>query len=443
MGMARKEVATYIWNPEVECMAPEKMRKLQSERLVKCVHYMYENVPYYAAKMKAAGVEPGDIKEIGDLYKLPFTDKFDFRDNYPFGTFAVPREQIARIHASSGTTGRMKVVGYTRNDVALWTECLCRSMARSGVAKGDLVHIAYGYGLFTGGLGPHYACDPLGATVIPVSGGNTPRQIQILREWKPSIIMCTPSYMLHIADEMDKMGVGPDEIQLKSGIFGAEPWTKEMRDQIESKMHLRAFDIYGLSEICGPGVGCSCSHSDLLHLEVDNFIPEIVDPVTGKPLPEGELGELVFSSVTKEGTPLLRYNTHDLTRIFYDKCECGRTTPRMEKVTGRADDMLIIRGVNVFPSQIEAVMLTYSEVEPHYIINVDRVNNLDRMTVKIEMSGAFFSDSVADIERIEKKIAEDIASVTGIHARITLCEPRSLPRSEGKMKRVYDTRFNT
>ena len=441
--MARKEVKTYIWDPKAECMDPEELKRVQSERLVKCVNYMYGRVPYYTEKMKAAGVEPGDIHGMDDLDKLPFTDKFDFRHNYPFGLLAVPREEIARIHASSGTTGKMKVIGYTRNDVKLWTDNLCRCMASSGVSRGDLVHIAYGYGLFTGGLGPHYACDPLGATAIPVSGGNTPRQIQILREWQPSVIMCTPSYMLHIADEMSAMGVGPDEIHLKCGIFGAEPWTKEMRDQIEAKMGLRAFDIYGLTEICGPGVGCSCDKSDLIHLQADNFIPEIVDPVTGKTLPEGELGELVFSSVMKEGVPLLRYNTHDLTRLYYGKCECGRTTPRMEKITGRADDMLIIRGVNVFPSQIEAVMLTYSQVEPHYVIYVDRVNNLDRMTVKVEMSSSFFSDSIKDIEMIERRMADDIASVTGIHAKITLCEPRSLPRSEGKIKRVYDTRFSS
>ena len=441
--MAKREIQTSILNPDVECMDPEAMRTLQGERLIKCVHYMYERVPYYAAKMKAAGIVPGDIRSIDDLPKLPFTDKFDFRDNYPFATLAVQREEIVRFHASSGTTGRMKVVGYTRNDIALWTECMCRSMARSGVEKGDMVHIAYGYGLFTGGLGAHYACDPMGATAIPVSGGNTPRQIQILREWKPSVIMCTPSYMLHIADEMNAMGVGLDEIQLKTGIFGAEPWTKEMRDQIEEKMGIRAFDIYGLSEICGPGVGCSCDKSDLIHLEVDHFIPEVVDAETGALLAEGELGELVFSSVTKEGTPLLRYNTHDLTRLYHGKCECGRTTTRMEKVTGRADDMLIIRGVNVFPTQIEAVMLTYCEVEPHYVIYVDRVNNLDRMTVKVEMTSVFFSDSIKDIERIEKRLADDIASITGIHAKITLCEPRSLPRSEGKIKRVYDQRFTT
>jgi len=440
--MARKTIETYIWDEKAECMSPDELRSLQSARLKACVKRMYENVPYYRKKMEDAGIMPDDIRDVDDLPKLPFTDKYDFRDNYPFGTLAVPREEIARFHASSGTTGRMKVVGYTRNDVSLWTDCLCRSMARCGVQKGDLVHIAYGYGLFTGGLGPHYACDQLGATAIPVSGGNTPRQIQILREWKPNVILCTPSYMLHLADKMDEMGVGRDELNLKCGIFGAEPWTLNMRDQIEEKVGLRAFDIYGLSEILGPGVGCACDRSDLIHLEADHFIPEIVDPETGKPMPEGELGELVFSSVTKEGTPLLRYNTHDLTRIYYGKCECGRTTPRMEKVTGRADDMLIIRGVNVFPTQIEAVMLTYSQVEPHYIIVIDRVDNLDRMTVKVEMSTAFFSDSVKDIENTERKLAGDIASITGVHARIVLCEPRSLPRSEGKMKRVYDERFS-
>ncbi|MDD3959532.1 MAG: phenylacetate--CoA ligase [Clostridiaceae bacterium] len=439
--MARKEIQTYIWDAKAECMSQDELRKVQSTRLVACVKRMYERVPYYRKKMDEAGIVPEDIKGIDDLPKLPFTDKYDFRDNYPFGTLAVPREDIVRFHASSGTTGRMKVVGYTRADIALWTDCLCRSMARSGVGKGDLVHIAYGYGLFTGGLGPHYACDTLGATAIPVSGGNTPRQIQILREWQPNVILCTPSYMLHLADKMAEMGVGPEELNLKCGIFGAEPWTVEMRNQIEEKVGLRAFDIYGLSEILGPGVGCACAHSDLIHLEADHFIPEVVDPETGKPLPEGELGELVFSSVTKEGTPLLRYNTHDLTRLYYGKCECGRTTPRMEKVTGRADDMLIIRGVNVFPTQIEAVMLTYSQVEPHYIIVIDRVDNLDRMTVKVEMSNAFFSDSVKDIENIERKLAGDIASITGVHARIVLCEPRSLPRSEGKIKRVYDERF--
>ncbi|HPE38416.1 MAG TPA: phenylacetate--CoA ligase [Bacillota bacterium] len=436
----RREVNSYIWNPEEECMSDEKRAQVQSERLVNCVNRMYEHVPYYRKRMDEQGIKPGDIRGVEDLHKLPFTDKFDFRDNYPFGTLAVPRDELVRVHASSGTTGRMKVVGYTRNDVKLWQEVLCRSMARSGVQKGDLVHIAYGYGLFTGGLGPHYACDPMGAIALPVSGGNTARQIQILREWKPQVIMCTPTYMLHLADQMEAMGVGPDELALRTGIFGAEAWTLEMRDQIEEKIGLRAFDIYGLTEICGPGVGCSCEHSDLIHIESDHFIPEIVDPETGKPLPEGELGELVFSSVTKEGVPLLRYNTHDLTRIYYSKCECGRTSPRIEKVTGRADDMLIIRGVNVFPSQIEAVLLAHSEVEPHYIIIVDRINNMDRMVVKVEMTPSFFSDSIREIERIERVLEGDIASITGIHAKIQLCEPRSLPRSEGKMKRVYDER---
>jgi phenylacetate-CoA ligase len=335
----------------------------------------------------------------------------------------------------------MKVVGYTANDVELWNSVLCRSMARSGVQKGDLVHIAYGYGLFTGGLGPHFACAQLGATAIPVSGGNTARQITILREWKPEVLMCTPTYALHIADQLEAAGIDKSELNLRCGIFGAEAWTLEMRDQIEEKLGLRAFDIYGLTEICGPGVGCSCDKSDLIHIESDHFIPEIVDPETGEPLPDGEMGELVFSSISKEGVPLLRYNTHDLTRLYHGKCECGRTTPKIEKVTGRADDMMIIRGVNVFPSQIEAVLLAHSEVEPHYMIYLDRAQNLDRMTVKVEMTSSFFSDSIREIEKTERMLEGEIASMTGIHAKIKLCEPRSLPRSEGKMKRVIDERF--
>ncbi len=437
----RRESKSWIWDPQAECMSEDERAKVQSERLIKCVNRMYEHVPYYRKRMDEKGVTPGDIKSIEDLPKLPFTDKFDFRDNYPFGTLAVPREELVRVHASSGTTGRMKVVGYTANDVKLWNSVLCRSMARAGVQKGDLVHIAYGYGLFTGGLGPHFACADIGATAIPVSGGNTARQIQILREWKPEVLMCTPTYALHIADQLEAAGVDKSELNLRCGIFGAEAWTLEMRDQIEEKLGLRAFDIYGLTEICGPGVGCSCDKSDLIHIESDHFIPEIVDPETGEPLPDGEIGELVFSSVSKEGVPLLRYNTHDLTRLYHGKCECGRTTPKIEKVTGRADDMMIIRGVNVFPTQIEAVLLAHSEVEPHYMIYLDRVNNLDRMTVKVEMTNSFFSDSIREIEKTERMLEGEIASITGIHAKIKLCEPKSLPRSEGKMKRVIDERF--
>lgn len=436
-----KEFETFIWDKTNECMSEDERNVLVSTRLVDCVNRLYNNVPYYKAKLDAAGVKPGDIHGIEDLPKLPFTDKYDFRDNYPFGTLAVPKDQIVRYHASSGTTGRMKVVGYTANDVKLWSDLLCRCFAMSGMKKGDLVNIAYGYGLFTGGLGPHYACETFGSTAIPISVGNTARQIQILTEWQPQIICCTPTYMLHIIDTIEAQGIDKSLLKLRAGVFGAEPWTKEMKDQIEERIGIRAFDIYGLSEILGPGVGCSCAHSDLIHINDDHCLPEVVDPDTGKPLPDGQLGELVFSSITKEGVPMLRYNTHDLTRLYHGKCECGRTTARMEKVTGRADDMLIIRGVNVFPTQIEAVVMKHDEVLPHYMIYVDRVDNLDRVTVKIELNPEKFSDTMNYLQKAEKSIESDIASITGIHAKVLLVEPRSLPRSEGKMKRVIDSRF--
>ena len=430
----------YIWNEKIECMSPDEMRTLQSTRLVDCVNRMAASVPYYAAKMKAAGVEPGDIKGMDDLHKLPFTDKYDFANNYPFGTFAVPLDQIVRLHASSGTTGKQKVVGYTHDDIDLWTECMCRSFAMGGVRKNDIVHVAYGYGLFTGGLGPHYAIERIGATAIPVSGGNTRRQIQILKDFGPTILCCTPSYALHLADELATYDTTLEDLKLRAGFFGAEPWTLEMRTQIEHKLGLHAYDIYGLSETCGPGVANTCEVGDLLHIQADHFIAEVVDPETGAPLPDGEIGELVFSSVTKQGTPLLRYNTHDLTRLTTGTCACGRTTPRMEKVTGRADDMLIIRGVNVFPTQIETVLLKFGEVEPHYMINIDRVHNLDVMEIRIEMSPRFFSDSIKEIEQTERKLRDEVASATGVSAKITLVEPKTLPRSEGKIRRVQDNR---
>jgi phenylacetate-CoA ligase len=430
----------YIWNPQAETMPLEQLRQLQGERLAGCVRRMYGTVPYYTDKMRAAGVEPGDIRTLDDLPRLPFTDKEDMRENYPYGTFAVPLESIIRIHASSGTTGKQKVVGYTRGDIEMWSECCCRSLTATGMTARDTLHVSYGYGLFTGGLGLHYGAEKLGATTIPVSSGNTRRQIQILVDFKPTALACTPSYALYLADEMAAAGIGLDQLSLKVGIFGAEPWTLAMKQQIEEKLGLRAFDIYGLSETLGPGVSISCEAGDLLHIQSDHFIAEVVDPATRQPLPEGEIGELVFSSVTKEGTPLIRYNTHDLTRLFYGRCDCGRTTVRMDKITGRADDMLIIRGVNVFPSQIESVLLGYGEVEPHYMIYIDRIHNLDQMEVKIEMTKAFFSDSIKDIEKIERRLNADIQSTLGIAAKITLVEPRSLPRSEGKAKRVEDRR---
>ena len=430
----------YIWNTPMETMSEEQMRELQGDRLAACIRRMYGHVPYYTERMKAAGVVPDDIRSLDDLAKLPFTDKDDMRDNYPYGTFAVPLDQIVRIHASSGTTGKQKVVGYTQNDIELWSECCCRALAATGMTASDILHVAYGYGLFTGGLGLHYGAERMGVTTIPVSSGNTKRQIQILVDFQPTALACTPSYALHLADELATYGVDKSMLKLKVGIFGAEPWSLAMKQQIEDKLNLRAFDIYGLSETLGPGVSISCEAGDLLHIQSDHFIAEVIDPVTGVQLPDGSLGELVFSSVTKEGTPLLRYNTHDLTRLYHGRCDCGRTTVRMEKVTGRADDMLIIRGVNVFPTQIESVLLHFGEVEPHYMIYVDRVNNLDQMEVQIEMTPTFFSDSVKEIERTERKLYQEIQSTLGISAKIRLVEPRSLPRSEGKAKRVVDRR---
>ncbi|NLM76877.1 MAG: phenylacetate--CoA ligase [Ruminococcaceae bacterium] len=433
-------MSSYIWNEKMETMPFEQMQALQGQRLADCVRRMYGTVPYYTKRMRDAGLEPGDIRTLAELRHLPFTDKEDMRENYPYGTFAVPIEDIVRIHASSGTTGKQKVVGYTKDDIDLWSECCCRALAATGLSKKDILHVAYGYGLFTGGLGLHYGSERMGLTTIPVSSGNTKRQIQILADFKPTALACTPSYALHLADELETYGVDKSMLSLRVGIFGAEPWSLAMKEQIEEKLNLRAFDIYGLSETMGPGVSISCEAGDLLHIQSDHFIAEVVDPQTHEQLPEGELGELVFSSVTKQGTPLIRYNTHDLTRLFYGRCGCGRTTVRMEKVTGRADDMLIIRGVNVFPTQIESVLLNYGEVEPHYMIYVDRVHNLDQMEVQIEMTPTFFSDSIKDIEQTERKLYQDIQATLGISAKIKLVEPRSLPRSEGKAQRVIDRR---
>lgn len=436
------EYKPFIWDEKNECMDEEERRELVGKRLKEVVRRTYDNAPFYKKKLDEAGINPDEINSLEDITKLPFNDKLDFRDNYPFGTLAVPREKLVRVHASSGTTGKMKVIGYTANDVDLWSEVLCRGFAMSGMSKGDLVHIAYGYGLFTGGLGPHYACQKFGSVAIPVSGGNTARQIQILTEWKPDVICCTPTYMLHIIDSIEKAGIDKNEINLKAGIFGAEAWTSEMKDQIETRIGLKAHDIYGLTEIVGPGVGCSCDYCvDQIHVNSDHFWPEIVDPNTHEPLPDGELGELVFTTLTKEGAPMIRYNTHDLTRIYHGKCQCGRTLPRIDKITGRADDMLIIRGVNVFPTQIEAVVMKYKEVLPHYMIYVDRINNLDVISVNVELNPETLSDTVSGLEKLRKSIEGDIASMTGIHAKVQLVEPRTLPRSEGKMVRVVDSRF--
>ncbi len=428
------------WDEKIETMEREDMRKLQSKRLSDTIKRVYDNVAFYREKMDESGIKPEDIQNVDDLSKLPFTLKTDLRANYPFNTFAVPMDQVVRVHASSGTTGKQTVVGYTKNDIEMWTECVARCLTNANVTGKDIIHVAYGYGLFTGGLGLHYGAERVGASAIPVSGGNTKRQIELLIDFGSTVLACTPSYALHLADEMQHMGITRDQLQLKSGIFGAEPWTEEMRLQIEEKLGLKAYDIYGLSETMGPGVSMNCEYNCGLHIQEDHFLPEIIDPDTGEVLPEGSVGELVFSCVTKEALPLIRYRTRDLTKLYYEKCQCGRTLVRMEKVMGRSDDMLIIRGVNVFPSQIESVLLSFGEVEPHYMIYVDRIDNLDAMEVQIEMTNKFFSDSIKEIEKIEKKLRGEILSAIGVTAKITLVEPRSIPRSEGKAKRVIDRR---
>ncbi|HOV68959.1 MAG TPA: phenylacetate--CoA ligase [Clostridia bacterium] len=427
------------WDEKNECMTWEQLREIQSERLRDTVKRVYENVPYYSRRMKEAGITPEDIKSVDDLYKLPFTNKSDLRENYPFGTFAVPLDQVVRIHASSGTTGKQTVVGYTAADIEMWAEVMARGLVNIGVTSKDVIHVAYGYGLFTGGLGLHYGAEKIGATVVPASGGNTKRQIQLIVDFGATVLCCTPSYALHLADEMRDMGIDKSQLKLKAGVFGAEPWSEAMRTEIENRLGLKAYDVYGLSEIVGPGVSLECTYCNGLHIQSDHFIAEIINPETGEVLPEGERGELVFTCITKQALPLIRYRTRDLSRLFYDRCECGRIMTRMEKVTGRTDDMIIIRGVNVFPSQIESVLLKF-QVEPYYMIYVDRVDNLDVMEVHIEMTPAMFSDEVRDIEELEKRLHREIETTLGINARVRLVEPKSIPRSEGKAKRVIDKR---
>ena len=425
---------------KIETASKEELNAIQSERLVKTVKRVYENVGYYRKKMDAIGLLPGDIKGMEDISKLPFTDKHDLAENYPFGTFAVPMSEVVRLHASSGTTGKPKVAGYTKNDLAVWSECVARCLVTAGVTSSDMIHVAFGYGLFTGGLGIHQGSELLGATTIPVSGGNTERQITILKDFKPTYICCTPSYAIYLADEMEKRGVKKEEINLKAGIFGAEPWTDEMKREIEERLGIKAYDIYGLTEISGPGVSMCCDANKGLHIQADCFVPEIISSETEKPLKDGEIGELVFTTVMKEAFPIIRYRTRDLTKLDSAPCECGRTTPRMARIMGRSDDMLIIRGVNVFPSQIESALLKVSEAAPHYMIYVDREGALDTVNVKVEMNNNIFSDEIRKIEEVERKIKHEIESVTGISVRVDLCESGSLPRFEGKAKHVLDSR---
>lgn len=429
-----------IWNETIECATRDEMKGIQSARLIETIQRIYHNVPGYRSKMQKAGLVPSDIKSLDDLSKLPFTTKQDLREHYPFGMFTVPMSEIVRVHASSGTTGRPTVVGYTRKDLNTWAEVVTRTLVMAGVHRHDVVQVAYGYGLFTGGLGIHYGTENLGATVIPISGGNTQKQIQLMQDFGTTVIACTPSYALHLAEVMDDMGISPEDLQLKTGIFGAEPWSENMRKEIEGKLKLKAIDIYGLSEVIGPGVSCECECQAGMHINEDHFIPEIIDPETLQPVATGKQGELVFSTVTKEGIPLLRYRTRDLTRLIYDKCDCGRTLVRMEKCRGRSDDMLIIRGVNVFPSQIESILLEMSETEPHYLLIVDREGNLDTLRLLVEVQEQFFSDEIKMLEALRKKITGNIQSTLGVSVDVRLVEPRTIERTAGKAKRVIDNR---
>lgn len=428
-----------IWNESKECMSRDEMHWLQSARLVKLVDYVYHNVEFYRKKMQAIDLMPGDIKSIDDIVKLPFTTKDDLRDNYPFGLFAVPNSQIVRVHASSGTTGKATVVGYTKYDIDIWSECVARCLTMANISKDDILQIAYGYGLFTGGLGAHYGAERIGATVVPMSTGNSKKLTTMMVDFGATAIACTPSYLLHISEVLEAEGL-LDKIKLRAAICGAEPWTDKMRNDIEAKLNITAHDIYGLSEVMGPGVACDCEYHKGLHVCEDHFYPEILNSATLTPVADGELGELVFTTLTKEGLPLIRYRTKDLTSIDRTTCACGRTSARISKFKGRVDDMLIIRGVNVFPSQVEAALVNVEEVTPHYMMIVDRVNNLDTLEIQLELAPKFFTDEIRVIEALTKKIAHVIQQALGINAKIKLVEPNRLVRSEGKAVHVIDKR---
>jgi len=428
-----------IWD-KIESASADEMRSIQDKRLVETVEYVYDRVPYYRKKMEDIDLYPEDIKSCDDLYKLPFTTKDDLRDTYPYGLVAVDLDEIVRIHASSGTTGKRIVVAYTKEDIDTWSDVMARCFARIETDSKDIVHVAYGYGLFTGGLGAHYGAEKLGATVIPISGGNSRRQVEFLTDLKPTVIACTPSYMLHLYEVMIDAGYTLDDISLKAGIFGAEPWSENMRKEIERLLKIKAYDIYGLSEITGPGVASECIAQNGLHINEDCYLPEIVDVIDHKPLGLNEQGEIVFTTIKKKGMPLIRYRTKDITKLFKDDCICGRTLVKMERVTGRTDDMLIIRGVNVFPSQIESVLLEFSQLTPNYQIIVDRINMMDVLNIHVEMNENLFTDEVKKIESLEKSITGAIESVLGISAKVKLVEPKSIERSEGKAVRIIDRR---
>lgn len=429
-----------MWNSKYEAIDREKLHTLQFLRLKQTLERVFHLVPFYKNSFKNTGAEPGDIRSLKDLHKLPFTVKNDLRDNFPYGLFTVELHEIVRIHSSSGTTGIPTVVGYTKNDLAIWAELMARTLVAAGANSDSIIHIAYGYGLFTGGLGAHYGAERIGATVVPISGGQTMRQVKMMKDLGTTLLACTPSYALYIAETISEMNLKPEDLKLRSGVFGAEPWSENMRQVIEEKLQIDAFDIYGLSEIIGPGVSYECNAKSGLHLNEDHFIPEIIDPNTGEVLPEGEEGELVITTISKEALPMIRYRTRDITTLTSETCQCGRTHTRMSKISGRSDDMIIIRGVNVFPSQVESVLLEIGETEPHYQLVVDRLGSLDTLQVLVEVSEKMFSDHIRGLETLEKRIRLEIDNLLGVSADVKLVEPKSIPRSEGKAQRVIDKR---
>ncbi|MGE0155822.1 MAG: phenylacetate--CoA ligase family protein [Geobacter sp.] len=433
-------MANYF-NEEFETLPRAALEALQLKRLQSVVARVYANVPFYRQSFDQAGVKPEDVKSLADLQRLPFTTKQDMRDSYPYGLFAAPMEEIVRIHASSGTTGKPTVVGYTQQDISTWTDLMARSFVAAGAHKGDIIHNAYGYGLFTGGLGAHYGAEKLGASVIPISGGNTKRQIMIMQDFGSTVLTCTPSYSLYLAEEAAAEGVDIRSSKLRVGIFGAEPWSEAMRAEIEANLGLDAIDIYGLSEIMGPGVAIECIEAKQgLHIWEDHFIPEIINPETGQPVADGEKGELVITTITKQGIPLIRYRTRDITSIDRSLCICGRTHGRIARLSGRSDDMLIIRGVNVFPSQIESILVRVEGVEPHYLLIVDRKDNLDTLEVQVEVNEQMFSDEIKVLQSLARRIEKEIKDMLGVTSTVKLVEPKTIQRSEGKAQRVRDNR---
>lgn len=429
-----------IWNPNLECMSREKMRELQGQKLKKIVAHAYEHSPFYKKRFDEYGVKPADINSIDDITKLPFTVKQDLRDNYPFGMMAVPMSEILRLHASSGTTGKPIVVGYTQLDLENWSESVARCFTAYGLSKKDLVQVAYGYGLFTGGLGAHDGVHKIGGTVIPTSSGNTEKQLLLMQDFGTTALACTPSYALYMSEEIRKMGLDINKFKLRVGIFGAEPWTESMRKELEEKLHINAYDIYGLTEISGPGVGGECECQNGTHIWEDLFYPEIIDPETLEPVEPGKKGELVFTTLDKWGMPMIRYRTRDLTSLNYATCECGRTAVRMGKILGRSDDMMIIRGVNVFPSQIESILLEFQEFEPYFLIVVDRINNTDTFQIQVEVKSEFYTDEINKLINLRHKLASRVQSVVGIQPEIKIVEPNTIERSMGKAKRAIDRR---